>query len=78
MARLTSKLIASGAALALGTYLFLTGVVDLVAILTRPEDGWLLAFVLALFVMLPSALGGLLLIAGWQSWRRARSSRQRS
>lgn len=69
---MTLKLIASGAALALGTYLFLSGVVVLVLILTRPEGARQLAVGLALFVVL-GVLGSLLLVVGWRGWRRARS-----
>jgi hypothetical protein len=67
------KLVVSGAALALGTFLVLTGVVALVGILTNLGGGPLLVGA-ALYVALPWAIGSLLLVVGWQAWCRARSN----
>ncbi len=66
------KLVVSGAALALGTFLVLTGVVAL-GILTNLGGGPLLVGA-ALYVALPWAIGSLLLVVGWQAWCRARSN----
>ena len=68
-----AKLVGFGAALALGTFLVLTGIVDLIGVLTRPLGGRLLVVAALAFVALPWALGSLLLSVGWRGWRRARS-----
>lgn len=67
------RLVISGLALALGTLLVLSGVADLILILSKPEQRLGLA-VLGVAVVLPWILGAGLLVVGGSAWRRTRSS----
>jgi hypothetical protein len=67
------KLLVFGAALVVGTFLTLTGVIDLVAVLTG-ASGRRMALRVVLFTVVPCLLGGSLLLVGLRGWRDARSN----